>query len=255
MINLKVASTLVLLACTGQSSHAFLSSTKNAFSTTYKQSQLYMSSSGNMVVISPPGGIGEVAAYSAAKMGSSVRWFVISPPSSTSPITLSPEIAGDIQVASAEANTLLLPKDDSSSAISAVSTWCSNADGVICVVDGVEQAIQALSNGIDGQKLLDFSEKENMKNEMFNAIKVAAKEASGVASSSGMKIAVVPADMDNEIEEEKSEKSGFLDGILGGSKVEVPFSMISALGSNNVATLRYGDLFGVPETSVSYSFY
>jgi hypothetical protein len=31
----------------------------------------------------------------------------------------------------------------------------------------------------------------------------------------------------------------------------VPSSLTSAMGSNNLATLRYGELFGLPESSVS----
>jgi hypothetical protein len=89
-----------------------------------------------VVVVSPPGGIGEVTAVQAAQRGSSVRWFVVTPQSSddtsiaTAVVTLSQETldriataGGSLQFAGATVPTLL-SNDESSSAIPAVSTWC-----------------------------------------------------------------------------------------------------------------------------------
>jgi len=208
-----------------------------------------MAADGKLVVISPPGGIGEVVAVQAAKMGSSVRWFVISPPASTASVTLPPNISG-IEVAGAEADTLLLPTDDDSSAVKAVATWCSSASGVICVMDGVEQSVAAMNNQ-PNVKPMEYSEIEKAKNVMMDAIKIAAKEASGSVSSQGMKIAILSADLIGSEEENEEEKGGgLLGGIFGGNQVVVPSSLVSAMG-NNVATLRYGELFGLPESSVS----
>lgn len=147
-------------------------------------------------------------------------------------------------MAGAEADTLLLPVDDESSAVRAVSTWCSAADGVICVTDGVEQSIAAL-NSQPGAKPMDYSELQKTTKIMMDAIKVAAKEASG--SSSGVKVAVLPADMEAGGEEKSGP--GLLQGLLGGNKVEIPASLNAAMGGNNLAVLRYGELFGLPESS------
>lgn len=152
-----------------------------------------------------------------------------------------------MELAGAQADTLLLPADDADSSLKAVSTWCGSADGVICVMDGVEEAIFALNAERSG-KGMDYNEIENTRNAMVDAIKVAAKEASG--SASGMKVAVLPAALDDDVEEGEEDGAGFLGGLLKGNKVEVPSSLNSALGRNSVATLRHGELFGVPESSV-----
>lgn len=207
-----------------------------------------MAADGKLVVISPPGGIGEVAALQAAKMGASVRWFVISPPSSTTSVTIPPNISG-IEVAGAQADTLLLPTDDASSAVKAVATWCASASGIICVMDGIEQSVAAMNS----VKPMEYAEIEKTKSVMMDAIKIAAKEASGSVSSQGMKIAILSADLIGSDEEKEEEKGGgLLGGIFKGNQVGVPSSLISAMGTN-VATLRYGELFGLPESSVDAS--
>lgn len=220
----------------------------------------------NLVIISPPGGIGEVAAVEAAKKNASVRWFVISPPSKTgaptSTVTLSSQTLesidglGELQLAGAQADTLLLPTDDPASALSAVSTWCKDAQGVICVVDGIEEAVATAARmpGANPQEM-EPKELRKMNNIMMDAIKVASSEAS---SSSVMKIAVLPAAMDlsslkkGQEEEEEEDGKGFLSTLFAGNNVEVPGTLSKAMtsgGSSNFATLRYGELFGIPESS------
>lgn len=251
MKSLRIAATIILL----RSANAFLSPSNTK---SRPNQALHMAVSKNLVVISPPGGVGEVAAVEAAKQGSSVRWFVISPPTSTSSVALSAQTmnsiqnsnGGNVELAGAQADTLLLPADDADSSLKAVSTWCGSADGVICVMDGVEEAIFALNAERSG-KGMDYNEIENTRNAMVDAIKVAAKEASG--SASGMKVAVLPAALDDDVEEGEEDGAGFLGGLLKGNKVEVPSSLNSALGRNSVATLRHGELFGVPESSPDVS--
>lgn len=217
--------------------------------------QLYMD---KLVVISPPGGVGEVSAVNAAKKGSSVRWFVITPPSSDTSISLSSQtlqsiqdLGGKIELAGAKADTLLLPGDDSSSAIGAVSKWCKDASGLICVLDGIDESIASLETQ-PGTKSLDANEVAKTKSIMIDAIKIAAKEAG--SKTKGMKVAVLSADdvgMDDE--DEKEENSGLLGGLLG-KKLKVPTSLKQAISSGsktNLAILRYGELFGIPESSVS----
>jgi len=102
-------------------------------------------------------------------------------------------------------------------------------------------------------KPMEYSEIEKAKNVMMDAIKIAAKEASGSVSSQGMKIAILSADLIGSEEENEEEKGGgLLGGIFGGNQVVVPSSLVSAMG-NNVATLRYGELFGLPESSADAS--
>jgi hypothetical protein len=217
--------------------------------------QLHMD---KLVVISPPGGVGEVSAVNAAKKGSSVRWFVITPPSSDANISLSSQtlqsiqnLGGKIELAGAKADTLLLPVDDSSSAISAVSKWCEDADGLICVLDGIDESISSLETQT-GTKSLDANEIAKTKGILVDAIKVAAKEAG--LKTKGMKIAVVSADEVDVADEDEKEENGGLFGGLLGKKVQVPKSLTKAISfgsKTNVAILRYGQLFGIPESSVS----
>ena len=248
---------------------AFLpSSIKNAPN---RATVLNMSSNNqNIVVISPPGGVGEVAAVKAAQMGSSVKWFVVSPPSlsgSASAVELSSETlesiseTGSLELAGADAETLLLPMDDPSSALKAVSTWCSSANGIICTVDGIEEAVvrAARQPGV-GAKQMEQQELDKVNNLVSDAIKVAAKEAS--SSPSTMKVAVMSVtDVSSKNEEEEEEEGGknIISSFFGGNKVDVPSSLSKAMkangSSNNFATLRYGELFGIPESSVSFCIF
>ena len=224
----------------------------------------------NVVVISPPGGVGEVAAVQAAKMGSSVKWFVVSPQSSSSgAVSLSAETLesiegkGSLELAGANAETMLLPADDASSALKAVSTWCSNADSIICTIDGIEESVMkaARAPGVSA-KQMEETELIKMNYVVLDAIKVAAKEA--CTSTSSMKIAVIPADMDmasnskkqgDDDDDDEDNKSNALTSFFGGNKVKVPKSLSKAMSSNgskNFAIIRYGELFGIPESSVSH---
>lgn len=251
MTNFKLAASLMLLA----SANAFTLPTTSSASPS-RSTQLQMS---NVVVISPPGGIGEVAAVKAAKMGSSVRWFVITPPSSTATVALSgptmdsiaKDGSGSVELAGAQADSLLLPTDDSSSALSAVSTWCgSNVDGIICVYDGVDESITA-ANNVPGAKPMDGGEVFKTRTAMMDAIRVAAKEASAGVVRDGVKVALLPFEKEMGTGDEENSGPGFLGSLLGGNKVEVPSTLSDAMGSNNLVTVRYGDLFGIPESSVS----
>ena len=127
---------------------------------------------------------------------------------------------GKVELAGAKADTLLLNSDDPSSAVSAVSTWCSQASGIICTVDGA-----------------DDSPEEKV---VIDAIKVAAKEAC-VSNSATMKVAVLPSSMEIENVEEE-EGNNFFGSLLGGNKVVVPPSLKSAISSGvkgNTGILRY----------------
>ena len=157
--------------------HVFLQSSSTLVSafasrpsswTTSKTSSLILSakkasgSSSNgksLVVISPPGGVGEVAAVKAACLGTAVRWFVISGGSKKNNLELSQEAldsidnaGGKIQLAGADAESLLISENDDSgqiSALSAVSQWCGRADALLCTFDGIQQE---KTNAIDAGK-------------------------------------------------------------------------------------------------------
>jgi len=219
------------------------------------------------VVISPPGGVGEVAAVKAACLGTAVRWFVISGGSQKNNLALSQEAldsidnaGGTIQLAGADAESLLISENDDSgqmSALSAVSQWCGRADALLCAFDGIQQKKK---NAVDEGK-------EDPAEIWENAIKVAAKEAA--QSVSGLRLAILPA-LDNKNQQQETEDDassgglgdlmGKLPGnIFGGNKVSVPSTLESAMmesgnsGAAQLATLRHGQLFGIPESSPDFS--
>lgn len=205
-----------------------------------------------IVVVSPPGGVGEAAAVSAAKLGNSVRWFVVSASddsqaASSSSVSLPSSVldaianaGGTIELAGADASSLLLPPDDASSAIGAVSKWCGSADGLVCTYDG------AADDNADAEA----------SDTVMNAVKVAAREAAGSVAKSG-RVAVLPAPTaaDAEDDEEAKEAGGggaLFQSLLGGSSVDVPSTLEGAIGNGSikVTKLRHGELFGIPESSV-----
>ena len=205
-----------------------------------------------IIVVSPPGGVGEAAAVSAAKPGNSVRWFVVSgsddsQAASSSSVSLPSSVldaiataGGTIELAGADASSLLLPPDDASSAIGAVSKWCGSADGLVCTYDG------AADDNADAEA----------SDTVMNAVKVAAREAAGSVAKSG-RVAVLPAPTaaDAEDDEEAKEAGGggaLFQSLLGGSSVDVPSTLEGAIGNGSikVTKLRHGELFGIPESSV-----
>jgi len=121
--------------------------------------------------------------------------------------------------------------------------------------------------------------KDNMaaKDAMMNAIKIATREACA-ALNPGMRVAIVPSDMDleDEVECEVEVDAGMVEPEgnkdlkeiqrllgyvknpftgVGKGKVEIPATINKAMGGgcggpSKLATLRYGELFGLPESSV-----
>lgn len=210
---------------------------------------LCMSTEGgnNVVVISPPGGIGEVTAVESAKRGASVRWFVISSSSSSNKVSFSEEslqaiasAGGKVDLAGSNADALLLSSEDPNSAIPAVSSWCAKSDAVIASLD---------ATGSD----MDTMEFEQIKI-MESAIKIAAEEACKSCAAGGVKVAVLPIeDMENESgsdgEGGENPVNKVFSSLLAGNRAKVPPTLKDAMG-NNAVRLRYGELFGLPETSV-----
>ena len=221
-------------------------------------------SSPDVVVISPPGGIGEIASVEAARLGGSVRWFVVSAPSlssSSTGIALTSETlsaiesaGGSIELAGANAESLLVNSDDGNSAASAVSTWCRGTKAILCTYDGAEEE----KRRADRTKSADERDSGNEDKMIRSSIRVAAKEAVGVAAPGVSKIAILSAGeemVDDETTEQK-KGPGLLQGLFGGNAVQIPDTMSEAM-KGATAIVRHGELFGAPESSVSYflSFY
>lgn len=237
-------------------------------------SNLYMSTSDessgkNIVVISPPGGIGEVSAVESAKRGASVRWFVISPPdssSSFSKVALSEDVlqqidaaGGKIEFAGSDANGLLTsPDSDPNSSIPAISTWCGKSDGIISSTDVIYLEDQLKQQN----EVMDFNTLQMIQ----NAIKVATKEASKMCANDGVRVAVTSIqDLETDLDTndgnngdgtKKNPVTQVFSSLLDGGKVPVPTSLTEAMSGTsmtNVVRLRHGQLFGLPESSVDAS--
>lgn len=190
----------------------------------------------SLVVISPPGGVGEVAAVEAAGFGTSVRWFVVNSESAEISVALSSETletieaaGGKVELAGANAASLLLTEDSATSAISAVEAWCGSQPGsaLVCTSDGATEE------------------------EHLNALKVAAEKASSRVT--GTKVAILSTDEAMEEDGEDGEGlGGFVGNLVRGNSVSIPDNLKKALGES-VKVIRHGSLLGVPESSPDFS--
>jgi hypothetical protein len=242
----------------------------------------------SVVVVSPPGGVGEASAVRAASMGSSVRWFVVSNDGSANQrqaaggsrpttVTLSSQAldlieqgGGSLQLAGATVSSVLADTDDPGTAVPAISAWCgsvaSNRDDavLICTFDGIDGAIVSSSGGKARKwSAADDDVAKDPATLWRNAVKVVAKEASGVLR--GTKIAILSATEDDEPgmaddEDDSDDKGGLKVGSLvgslfGGKKPAVPPSLTAALSKSGgvLHKLRHGELFGTPESSPEFS--
>lgn len=218
-------------------------------------SHLAATSTPDVVVISPPGGIGEITSLEAAKTGSSVKWFVVSS-SASKPLALTSDslaaieaAGGSLEFAGADAESLVFADDDSSnSATAAVSTWCSGTKAVLCTYDGAEEEGRRADRSL-GDDAGVGAEKAKM---IRSGVRVAARQAAGAASSGARKVIALYSDeeMSSGADEMKEDKKGFLGDLFGKGGKGVPETLKEALdGSVNV--VRYGELFGAAESSVS----
>lgn len=224
-----------------------------------------------LVVVSPPGGIGEVTAVKAAELGASVRWFVVSSSESetgtaslsTSVFRLSPDsmgrisaAGGSIQLAGSNAQNLLLSKQDavaglesgSGSAVAALSAWCGSVDAMVCTFDGANAEDQANN----AKRKFDEVDPTIAWRE---AIKIASREAS--KSVRGTKVVVLSAsDATDTISGQNNyEGEGIMNkfsSIFKGMD-NVPDTLTEAVGIENLLVLRHGQLFGTPESSPEFS--
>ena len=200
---------------------------------------------GDIVIVSPPGGVGEVAAVESARLGSTVRWFVVSDESSAS-VKLAPEAlqqiqdaSGTLELAGATVEDLKLGGD----ALAAVSKWCGRASGLICTYDGCGEG------GEEGS--IDY----DIKVEYIAALRLAAQQAA--TGISGPKVAILAADQDLDTDGKIQEDSVFtqVSGLFQNSP-KIPPTLERALmgdGDGKICVLRHGELFGIPESSPDFS--
>jgi len=211
----------------------------------------------DLVVISPPGGIGEIASVESALLGGSVRWFVVSAPGAgggAAEVALTAETlsameraGGSIELAGASADALLVngSGDGVDGTSSAVATWCRGADSILCTYDGVMEE----KRRVDRAKTAEERGMGNEENLIKSAVRVAAREAVKAASRGAVKVAVLGAGEELMMDgKEKKKGGGLLQGLLGGNQLEVPETLGEAL-MGNVVVVRHGELFGASASS------
>ena len=250
----------------------------------------------NVIVISPPGGLGEITSINSAKLGGHVKWFVVSASQQQQQqqqIALTSETlntisnsGGSLDFAGASADTLLCndgggidSSSSSNSALSAMSSWLlTNKEGdtntksssIICTYDGALEEKKRI-NSYKSQEEIESS----LNNEdilIKNGIKLAARMAVNTLSSNNNggksfemiallsateEVGMMSVDDNNDSKggENNGGVGGFIGELFGGGKdntVDIPTSLNGALGGGLTTVVRYGDLFGAPESSVRY---
>jgi len=230
-------------------------------------SALAASTETDVLVISPPGGIGEISAIEAARLGGSVKWFVVSAPEKTpdpaKPLSFTAETlaaitksGGSMELAGATADSLLVPAGEttsnSNSALAAMTSWCTSPKSIICTYDGAMEE----KKRVDRSKTAEEREigTDNEVDLICRGVRVAARE---IATPGATKIALLAAGEEINMggsadgnDGKENGGGGLFAGLFGGNDVmEVPSSMEEALGGSVNAVIRYGELFGAPESS------
>lgn len=189
----------------------------------------------SVCIISPPGGVGEVAAVKSASMGAQVRWFVVSKDDSSSQIVLEKQAlvniekaGGKVELAGADMESLLLPPEDSQSSLAAVAQWCRSSDAMVATLDGVDDTPA-----------------------WKDSIKLAVQQVSSTIK--GPKIAILPPGDEGESSDDGDTEGSFLSSLLKRGTPDIPVTMAQAMGSNSIVSLRHGELFGIPESSPEFS--
>jgi len=208
------------------------------------------SSSPDVVIISPPGGIGEIASLEAARLGKSVKWFVVSSSSSSTVSLTSDSLSaiatagGSLEFAGADAASLL--ESETNSAVSAVEAWCKGTKAVVCTYDGAEEEERRVNKVRSGE---ERQNKGSVEKSIRRGIRMAARYAVGVADAGAAKVVALYSgeEMGGDVVANSEEKKGLLD-LLRGNENAVPDTLVDAMrGTVNV--VRYGELFGAPESS------
>jgi hypothetical protein len=197
---------------------------------------------------------------------------------------------GSLELAGASAESLLAAaatttttttnagsSSSSNSALSAMASWCANSNCIISTYDnGMSSSASSGMNTLmtmnNGQENTNYY--DNTILELRAAIRLATKEAVvGMKKSSSSKdkknvngIAILPTGVEEEETTNDDASSGGGSGLFGidffGGKDKanepmVPTTLLDAIGkhhgggSGSSSVIRYGELFGAPESSVS----
>ena len=218
---------------------------------------LHAESRPDVVVISPPGGIGEIASVESAKLGASVRWFVVSLPSvagggggtevklSSATVDAISAAGGTFELAGATADSLVGTDGAPGSALGGVDSWTGGSSSLLVTYDGSDEEADRVQRGMTAE-----ARETTALTSAFlrSSIRVAARRAAGACSAGATSVLVLGSDEDVNVEEKKEK--GLLGNLFGGDVVEMPVTLDEAVGGSTV-TVRCGELFGAAESSVS----
>jgi hypothetical protein len=200
-----------------------------------------------VVVISPPGGIGELTSVESAKSGSAVQWIVVSS-SSDNVLSLNAHSLQEIQtnggsIDCARANAQSLLYED---AASAVSKWCVGAKAVVCTYDGDAEEGRRSRNTAE-----EAVDSEGVVKMIRRGVRVAAREAALAAGGDAKKVVALFSGEEMTTDEKDGDNGskGFLNLFGSNGGKNVPETLKEAMGE--VSVVRYGELFGAAESSVS----
>mmetsp|Transcript_9857 Transcript_9857/g.14671 ORF Transcript_9857/g.14671 Transcript_9857/m.14671 type:complete len:550 (-) Transcript_9857:50-1699(-) len=214
----------------------------------------------SLIVISPAGGVGEATAINAAKRGAFVKWFVLQQDStesdnkskskskSSSQIAISEDVyssiqsvGGSVELAGSSVESIL-----DGGSIGAVGTWVasSGADALICSSDNCNDNNNSNDNSSGDNEGAEVNNYAIQNEKVYQAVCMAAKEASNVLGNACVKVAVISQSEREEKQKEEGSSAAFLKGLFGND-VDCPANLCEALGSNSLV-LKHGDLFGVP---------
>jgi len=192
----------------------------------------------------------------------------------TETLNIIQKAGGSIDFAGASADTLVTSLNEenglvlSNSALSAMSSWLSSNDSSSSANSGEEYSIICTYDGaIDEKKRVQqYKSPEELEMNLDeaklikNGIRLAARQALSTIGGSGSgceKIALLSANEEELVspqDDSEEEKEGGLLGNLFGGKNKgdyIPSSLNDALGGLS-SIVRYGELFGAPESSVRY---
>jgi hypothetical protein len=223
------------------------------------------------VIISPSGGIGEITATTLAKEGCAVRWFVVDD-NSNNKLYLPKETwdaikerSGELDIAGGDASSILLPESNSNSLAGNVRQWSDALGG-----DSKISAIVACVDAGDMDGMEDGFMEDDATQVIQNAVKCVTKIACSKLPPSVRRIEIdsVPMVAEDGPGQQANPTSTVVNwisktpiGSVFGGDGDIPslrqaLVTSSALTDDNVnlLTIRYGDLFGSPESDVSRSF-
>lgn len=189
-----------------------------------------------------------MTAVQAATLGSSVRWFVVGNNKNKMDISQTTldsiaQAGGSLEVAGSDVDSCLLDASDSQSSLPALDAWSNqNMDALVCTLDGTESTPSKKKADPKDDPILMWK----------NAIKVAARQAA--QNIPGTKIAILSADEDDGDDDSDESEGGGLGNLVGslfGSKLSIPSSLDSAMGTT--LKVRHGQIFGIPESSPDFS--